>query len=256
MIDNKAAIVTKGGSATAVMAQSIGGGKGGATAGKPGSLTDPKEDGVPVVSIGGDGGSAGWGGDVQITSTGTISTSGDDAPALLAHIIDGGDHLAAVMTLDDSDGDGDAESETGLIPENYKVPLIIGGKDGASGFGGKATVALTGLRITTTGRDSYGVLAQSLGGGGIVGGMSDVNLDRGGNARASDGTHHGSGGELHITLDDETRVQTTGRRAWHRRAKRGAAVPASWRTRAATARPSREPGRSCATPARPAPPPA
>ena len=68
------------------------------------------------------------------------------------------------VPLTDSSG-GNAQSQTGLIPNSTLIPITIGGKDGAGGNGGEITIN-SGSAITTQGKDAYGLLAQSIGGGG------------------------------------------------------------------------------------------
>ena len=93
-------------------------------------------------------------------------TTGDDATGIVAQSVGGGGGVAVLMTvpLTDSSG-GNAQSQTGLIPDSTLIPITIGGKDGAGGDGGEVTIN-SGSAITTTGKDAYGLLAQSIGGGG------------------------------------------------------------------------------------------
>ncbi len=77
-----------------------------------------------------------------------VSTTGDAAPALLLQSIGGGG------------GYGGAHQAMG-----YAIPYAL--KDGGRGNGGAITVSLEkGSVIRTTGTESHGLLAQSLGGGG------------------------------------------------------------------------------------------
>ena len=82
-----ATITTTGNHASAIFAQSIGGGggKGGAAAGA--------ESGGKVgltLTLGGTGGEGGDGGAVSVSTFGTISTAGTDSIAILAQSVGGG----------------------------------------------------------------------------------------------------------------------------------------------------------------------
>ncbi|WP_267356588.1 MULTISPECIES: autotransporter outer membrane beta-barrel domain-containing protein [unclassified Methylobacterium] len=137
-------VATGGFGAVGILAQSIGGGGGLASvAAGPGGHRY-------TFGLGGSGGAAGDGGmiDVRMGANAKISTSGDAAPALLLQSIGGGG------------GYGGAHPAMG-----YAIPYAL--KDGGRGNGGAITVILEkGSVIRTTGTESHGLLAQSLGGGG------------------------------------------------------------------------------------------
>ncbi|MCJ2141575.1 autotransporter domain-containing protein, partial [Methylobacterium sp. E-066] len=137
-------IATSGFGAVGILAQSIGGGGGLASvAAGPGGHRY-------TFGIGGAGGASGNGGPVTVSLTAgaQVSTTGDAAPALLLQSIGGGG------------GYGGAHQVMG-----YAVPYAL--RDGSSGDGGAIRVTLDdGALIRTTGAQSHGILAQSLGGGG------------------------------------------------------------------------------------------
>ncbi len=137
-------VATSGFGAVGILAQSIGGGGGLASvAAGPGGHRY-------TFGLGGSGGAAGDGGTIQVRigSSAQVSTTGDAAPALLLQSIGGGG------------GYGGAHQAMG-----YAIPYAL--RDGSRGDGGTIAVALEkGSVIRTTGTESHGLLAQSLGGGG------------------------------------------------------------------------------------------
>ena len=179
-VTNNGNITTYGFASQGIFAQSVGGG--GGTAG--GGSAQSSGNIAVGVGLGGNGGGAGKGGDISVINTGTISTWGDDAAAIFAQSVGGGGGLAVI-------GDG----HVGLNPKG--VAIAIGGTTGSSGAGGDIIVSQTGT-ITTIGDRAYGILAQSIGGGGGVGGTGDeINLGAvvvGGNGGAG-----GNGGTVQVT---------------------------------------------------------
>lgn len=137
-------VATSGFGAVGILAQSIGGGGGLASvAAGPGGHRYS-------FGLGGSGGAGGNGGliDVRLGSNAQVSTAGDAAPALLLQSIGGGG------------GYGGAHQAMG-----YAIPYVL--RDGGRGNGGAIMVSLAaGSVIRTTGTESHGLLAQSLGGGG------------------------------------------------------------------------------------------
>jgi hypothetical protein len=124
-----------------------------------------------AVDIGGTGGGGGTGGDVSaLLNGGAITTAGGVAPGLTAQSIGGGG------------GAGGSTIADGLIGiSSVGVNVGIGGLGGTGASGG--TVAIqqqagqSGVTtISTSGDLSYGVLAQSIGGGGGIGGTTLANF--------------------------------------------------------------------------------
>jgi hypothetical protein len=130
---NDGDIVTAGEGSQGIFAQSVGGG-GGSGAGS----------GAWTVSMGGDGGAAGPGGDVSVFNTGLIQTGGFAAQALFAQSVGG--------------GGGNGAGSGALVAS-------LGGDGGASGNGGIVTVTNDGV-LLTEGESGIGIFAQSIGGGG------------------------------------------------------------------------------------------
>jgi uncharacterized protein YhjY with autotransporter beta-barrel domain len=166
--DAQGLITTSGVASNALVAQSIGGGggKGGATASKSGGLQSF------TLALGGNGGASGAGGSASVTydRSGIIRTSGKNAIGIVAQSIGGGGGIAHVLSKDQTGKGGSASSTT---PDDYGLTLSFGGSGGSQGDGGVVTVttqvtpSIAELGdITTTGRNAYGILAQSIGGGG------------------------------------------------------------------------------------------
>lgn len=171
-------IDTDGDNARGILLQSVGdsGGAGGTASG--------------IVVLGGstgsggtrdDGGAAGTGGEIQVTSIGDISTGGDGAPGLQALSIGG--------------GGGTGASADGVF--------VVGGQGGHGGAGGPVSVFPVGGSLETRGVFAYGIAAQSVGGGGGDGGaifsVSSDFVDRVSSAVGGNGGVGGDGGEVLIT---------------------------------------------------------
>ncbi|MDQ0586197.1 beta strand repeat-containing protein [Variovorax paradoxus] len=210
-IDNHGLVSTAGGSAPALVAQSIagGGGQGGAinsagvssllasidsmlaaaAGGVSGAFSLSPDIGVNVA-VGGSGGGGGDGGQVSLTNTGKVATSGFASPGMLAQSIAGGGGTGTVadQSLDAvvrQQGGADAPQILDKITTildllashglslGKNLSVSVGRGDSASGNGGGVTVDASAAtsRISTQGNSSPGILAQSIGGGG---GTADV----------------------------------------------------------------------------------
>jgi uncharacterized protein YhjY with autotransporter beta-barrel domain len=157
-----------------ILAQSVGGSGGhGGWAGS-GSASFSLPD-VPVsvsmsLSMGGSGGSGNDGGNVTVynlapdSGSSFISTLGDHAYGILAQSIGGGGGA----------GGGSAAAAMSFSGEgsfNMSCPIAIGGHGGTGGAAGTVTVTNQNA-IQTSGYNSLGIMAQSIGGGGGDGGAS------------------------------------------------------------------------------------
>ena len=153
-------ITTTGKHGIAIFAQSIGGGGGIARTITTDETFDPSKiinnpqgrlgdvQGL-ALSLGGQAGSSGNGGPVTVTTSGPVTTSGLDAHAILAQSIGGGG--GAVI--------------------GGQVTSVKGGSSSGHGDGGSVDLQLQpGTKIGTSGDGAYGILAQSIGGGGGIGG--------------------------------------------------------------------------------------
>jgi hypothetical protein len=117
------------------------------------------------VNVGGQGGRGGAGSTVDVTNNGYIFTTGQGASGIAAQSVGGGGGDAGLV-LDISGGVPGSTSTT------HSFLLDIGGSGGPGGTAGNVTVTNQGTGaagtgyIYTTGDNAYGVLAQSIGGGG------------------------------------------------------------------------------------------
>ncbi|WP_073630391.1 autotransporter outer membrane beta-barrel domain-containing protein [Pseudoxanthobacter soli] len=197
-------IETDGTASVGILAQSVGGGSATgafrsaiASAGSGGSGGNA---GILFFGWGGDGGRGGTGGTVTVENSGVILTKGDRAAGILAQSIGGG-----------GGGGGDATA-VGLI-----FSAALGGKGADGNTGGDVTVrnakSQSAGSITTKGQFASGILAQSIGGGGGVGGDAtaisagpQVSIAR---AVGGSGGKGSTGGTVSVV--NELSVNTTGR---------------------------------------------
>jgi hypothetical protein len=187
-------ITTYGSSANGIVAQSIGGGGGTSVGGSynlGGTVAINKADasitGNVALAVGGTGTSGGSGGSVTTTVNGSIRTYGGDAAGVLAQSIGGGGGIAGSAGTDASaDNPVDPTTTSGnrvltnvknAINGDYPAPSIslgiaIGATGGSGGLGGPVTVTVANGQVATSGDFSKAVVAQSIGGGGGVGGAA------------------------------------------------------------------------------------
>lgn len=175
---NNAGIVTSGPDSRGIFAQSVGGFAGGVGAG------------AGVVGWGGGVNSAGNGGTIAVTNQGAITVTGGSAET-------GDDRelvSGAILAQSIGGGGGDAAGSYGLV--------ALGGKGSAGGSGNTVTVENHGS-LQTSGSDTFGILAQSVGAGGGSGGSSYAFAALGGTGNST-----GHGGAVHAT--NAGAVATTG----------------------------------------------
>jgi hypothetical protein len=178
-VTNTGSLYTKGALAAGIVGESIsgGGGEGGASASSVSSSSkssgdDDANDGAfktMTISVGGNGGGGLDSGQVRITSSGAISTAAHDSIGIIAQSISGGGGIVKTIATD-QEGAGGSASAKGT---NYDIQFKFGGSGAAttgSGYGSGLVDVTTqsGGSITTTGDNSYGILAQSISGGGGV----------------------------------------------------------------------------------------
>ncbi len=146
---------TFGNNATALTAQSIGGGGGDAGINIVLALgvTGPSFKQSLILAVGGAGGAAGNASSVTVNQKGDIRTAGDQSVGLLAQSVGGGG------------GNANFNIGAGTNKDSLAINLAVGGGTGDGGLGSSVTVDHTG-NITTAGLGSSAILAQSIGGGG------------------------------------------------------------------------------------------
>ncbi len=162
LVENLGDALTLGDGAHGLFAQSVGGGGGSGGLSVSGALTSGSKTVNISASLGGSGGVGGIGGDVTVTNEGTAVTRGDRAYVVFAQSVGGGG------------GDGGmAGSLSGGLSaqDSISVALSLGGSAGSGGAAGDVSVLNQG-DIGSSGADSYGIFAQSVGGGGGTGGMA------------------------------------------------------------------------------------
>ncbi|NYT78442.1 autotransporter outer membrane beta-barrel domain-containing protein [Alcaligenaceae bacterium] len=176
-------ITTYGDRSYGFVAQSIGGGGGIGGAGEASHLTS--------VGLGGRAGAGGDGGTVALAlNKGSyVSTSGAGAHAIMAQSIGGGGGIA-----------GDSSMNIKLRPVSWAVD---GTQTGGQGNGGSVSIGVDGT-IKTAGAQSFGILAQSIGGGGGLGG--DMDGGYAGSTAGDSGT--GSGGL--VTVNQTGTIEALG----------------------------------------------
>lgn len=220
-VNNSGTVVTQGAGATGLLAQSIGGG-----GGTGGSATNVALLDLISLAIGGSAGDGGNAGTVTVqTSEASLQTNGAAAAGIVAQSIGGG-------------GGSGGAAQTAGVNLGVSVGVAVGGSGGGGGNADQVSVTLDDTQINTAGllpgqapsnpadsqvdqTDSYGVLAQSIGGGGGAGGSAtarSVALPVGdgetffaiGSAVSVGGSggDGGSGKEVDVTLSGNSLVRT------------------------------------------------
>ena len=151
-------LVVTGNKAYGVFAQSVGGG--GGRGGLAVAVAGGTGTGAGIsFALGGSGGPGGDAKDVTVNYKGDITTQGNSAYGIFAQSVGGGG----------GDGGGSVAVSAGGA---FNFGLAMGGKGGVAGDGDIVTVNTTGGTIETFGLQSYGIFAQSVGGGGGNGGFA------------------------------------------------------------------------------------
>lgn len=148
-----------------ILAQSIGGG-GGAGGVATNARATSTDKGAKSISIGvgGSGGAGAAGGTTSVYNAGSIATVNTTSHGILAQSIAGGGGA----------GGGTATNSlqsTSSKSKNLSASLSVGGAGGGGAGSGAVTVDQSG-DITVTGPGSRGVIAQSIAGGGGIGGSN------------------------------------------------------------------------------------
>jgi uncharacterized protein YhjY with autotransporter beta-barrel domain len=151
-VENAGAIMSEGSAARGIFAQSIGGGGG------DGGLS------VGLVSLGGDGNTAGHGGHVIVKNSGSIHTGYDTETGEVLE--SGADFSQGIFAQSVGGGGGTGGGSIG-------IGAALGGDGGAGGSGGNVQVTnIEDALIATSGLGSEAIFAQSIGGGGGNSGFS------------------------------------------------------------------------------------
>lgn len=177
ILQNVGAITTQGGQADALSAKSIGGGGGDGGWASGGNL-------FVNFTMGGEGNSGGTGGLVNVTNSGSLSTSGSDAIGIRAQSIGGGGgsggraisgtlgpNFSASAAVGGRGGDG-GNADTVRVTQNKGANIVTGAALKNTYINASELAALDALNPALLGERSYGIFAQSLGGGGGSGGSA------------------------------------------------------------------------------------
>ncbi|WP_051439512.1 autotransporter outer membrane beta-barrel domain-containing protein [Bordetella petrii] len=183
------AIQTAGDGSHALVAQSVGGGGGmlGSVADSDAPVTGPVPPIERVLALGADGElTGGHGGAVALQSGASIVTYGRGAVGVIAQSVGGGGGIASVSHVSDAG------------------QVSLGGGAGTWGDGGAVSVSLAGGEIATHGMGSHGVVAQSIGGGGGIGGDLAQAISVDGASWAGSGARvSGSGGDVAVAVQNQ-----------------------------------------------------
>ncbi|WP_346908068.1 autotransporter outer membrane beta-barrel domain-containing protein [uncultured Roseibium sp.] len=185
---------TSGNNAHGLVAQSIGGG-GGSAGGVLEYSTNT--DATAEVILGASGGNGGDGEDVSVSVDGDVTTGGSNAHGVLAQSIGGG-------------GGDTGFTLTGSTPSDLTLSSTLGASD-ASGDGSTVTVTVN-EEIETTGFASYGVLGQSIGGGGgLAGWVLSIDDVSGADIAMTLGGSGGDGGSAdEVWITNSSTIMTSG----------------------------------------------
>lgn len=183
VLANNASLITFDGNASAIFAQSVGGGGGSGGGAISGNL-------FGSAAVGGKGSQGGTGGDVNVVNGSSIVTAGDFSNGILAQSVGGGGG---------SGGSAVAASYSGTVSGS----VAIGGAGAGGGNAGTVAVSNGASSINTFGEHANGIFAQSVGGGGGAGGHSIAGALGGGFdvSVALGGSGAGGGAGKAVTVD-------------------------------------------------------
>lgn len=232
-VSHSGTIQTYGEASYGVFAQSVGGGGGNGV----GALSSDNKKLVLNFTAGGNGGTGANGGNVKVLNYGTTRTQGDEAHAIVAQSVGGGGGAFMMSSPGDKTGTPSGQDEkavssgsikeilkavgienippaskdaAGKKPSSKSGSFTLGGSGGVSGAGGAVDV-IHGGNIMTSGTAAFGILAQSIGGGG---GISNAAGSPGGVKYAASyggkGGAAGHGGVVRVHFNNNATIQTSG----------------------------------------------
>ncbi len=146
-----------------------------------------------------DGVVSGNGGSVTLTGTPIVTTLGMAAHGIILQSVGAGGGIGGAGTSSANAGQSD-------------IALEVGGAARSTGHGGTVSLAEgNGLRITTAGDNSFGLLAQSIGGGGGLGvALDPTSVSLRGTEDSSGGSNRNFGGNLDLNLSGSSAITTSG----------------------------------------------
>ena len=199
-------IATVGDDSMAIFAQSVGGGGGNTAMNMATSLGSSNSLSISVGRVGGTGGA---GGDVSVDADGTLTTEGDRAVAVLAQSVGNGGGRSGTTSVGVSSSSGEGNSA-----RTTSANVAVGLEGGSGGRAGNVDVATRGT-VMTEGDEAHGVHAQSVGGGGGIGGAATNTVFRETtSARVGVGGSGGDGGVAgDVSVDNDAVIVTDGSKA-------------------------------------------
>lgn len=209
-------IETNGDMAYGMLGQSVGAGGGIAGASIPNAgLGNPFAVNLGASSTDATGTVNGSGGAVTVNNAGSVTTTGDNAMGLVAQSVGGGGGIASVMGEIMDTTTGVPHSSAQSLAQGTVKPVLASNFTATNSIGGAATVNLnTGGSVTTQGYNSFGILAQSIGGGGgvlVVDSNDQVSVNQfapNPSQDAPSGNNHA--GTVLVTTQGGTSISTSG----------------------------------------------
>lgn len=206
-VTNTGSVATMGLLSDAIVVQSIGGGGGKGGLASTSSTESWSSPGVSSgVSIGGSsqGSSndptATNGAQASITNTGSVYTAGALANGLVAQSVSMGGGIGGSTSATTAAADGSV---------TLGFAVTVGGSSAAANGSSEAASVMSSGAITTLGHDSYGIIAQSVSGGGGIARTVAANLDfAGGSATAAASKDFSA--DINLGSDDEVRSGNSG----------------------------------------------
>jgi len=179
---NTGSIVTQGSGSQGILAQTIGGGGGNSGGGSSSASNNTLTITLNIGANGAHGGDSAQPESI-IQNSGIIRTSGGDASGIVAQAIGGGGGNGGSSSDDATIGI--IGQVAGQLSNNftYTSEIAVGGKGGSGGLGGwidvsnDAGVDENAAKITTAGTRAYGMVGQSIGGGGGIGGAATADAN-------------------------------------------------------------------------------
>jgi uncharacterized protein YhjY with autotransporter beta-barrel domain len=220
-VANSSAIVTLGDRSEGIFAQSVGGGGGSGGFSVAGSWggSGSKDVSLSLGGFGGDGNSAD---NVTVRNSGAIDTFGIQSHGIFAQSVGGGGGKggwsAAVALGSGGDNTAGTDNTSRKVDLGVRIGGAVGGFGGDGSYGGSVVVR-NDNSIVTRGSDSFGILAQSIGGAGGKGGNAfsgvvttgandngtNVNFSAAVGGWGGDGNHGGS-----VSVSNDGSIDTSG----------------------------------------------
>ena len=230
-IEPQAVVQTYGASAIGIVAQSIGGGGGTAQGGTinlggaftAGNLPSATPSGTFTFNLGASGGAGGDGGGVTMVMQGQVRTSGSDAAGVVLQSLGGGGGIGGSAGTEASfDNPVVIGTKTRAaisdavelnLPLGFSKTLNVGSGGGPGVAGNGSGISYSqGGGITTLGDWSHGLVAQSIGGGGGMGGLANSSSSLAGTVSmmrlGSQGNSSGNGGDITLTFGTGSTIST------------------------------------------------